>query len=113
MLRHGGAYALLEERGAELASGLRAAADDAGVPVCVQRVGSMMTTFFTEGPVTDFASAKLSDTRRYGAYFRGMAERGVYLAPSQFEAAFLSLAHTHEDIETTLAAASAVFAELG
>ena len=96
-----------------MAAGLRAAAAEAGVPVCVQGVGSMMTLFFTKAPVTDFASAKLSDTQRYGAYFRGMAERGVYLAPSQYEAAFLSLAHTAQDIETTVAAASAVFAELG
>jgi glutamate-1-semialdehyde 2,1-aminomutase len=113
VLRHGEAYAQLEERGEALAMGLRAAAAEKGVPVRVQGVGSMMTLFFTEAPVTDFASAKLSDTSRYGAYFRGMAERGVYLAPSQFEAAFVSLAHTPEDIETTVAAASAVFAQLG
>jgi glutamate-1-semialdehyde aminotransferase len=66
------------------------------VPVTVNRVGSMLTAFFTDGPVTDYASAKRADTARYARFFHGMLERGVFLAPSQFEAAFVSLAHRDE-----------------
>jgi glutamate-1-semialdehyde 2,1-aminomutase len=69
--------------------------------------------FFTPGEVTDFASAKTSDTVLFGAFFRGMLERGIYLAPSQFEAAFLSTAHSAEDVERTVAAASDTLRELG
>ena len=65
----------------------------------------MFTFFFTDGPVTDWESAKKCDTARFGRFFRAMLERGVYLAPSQFEAAFVSAAHTDEDIEKTIAAA--------
>jgi glutamate-1-semialdehyde 2,1-aminomutase len=90
----------------------RAAAICAAAPagVTVNRVGSMFTFFFTGRPVTDYASAKASDTAKFGRYFRAMLERGVYLAPSQFEAAFLSAAHTAEDIERTIAAAREAFA---
>ena len=73
--------------------------------VTVNRVGSMFTLFFSQGPVTDFESAKRSDTRRFAEYFHFMLEKGIYLAPSQFEAAFVSAAHTGEDIELTVAAA--------
>jgi len=72
----------------------------------VNRVGSMFTFFFTDRPVTDWESAKHCDTARFGQFFRGMLERGIYLAPSQFEAAFVSAAHTEEDIRQTIAAAS-------
>ena len=71
----------------------------------------MFTFFFTSGPVTDWESAKASDTARFGRFFRAMLERGVYLAPSQFEAAFLSAAHSDEDIDHTIAAAREAFAE--
>jgi glutamate-1-semialdehyde 2,1-aminomutase len=74
--------------------------------VTVNRVGSMFTFFFTGGPVTDWESAKRCDTARFGQFFRGMLERGVYLAPSQFESAFVSAAHTEEDIRQTIAAAA-------
>jgi glutamate-1-semialdehyde 2,1-aminomutase len=77
--------------------------------ITVNRVGSMFTFFFTEGPVTDYESAKRSDTTRFGRFFRAMLERGIYLAPSQFEAAFLSVAHTDEDIARTLVAAREAF----
>ncbi|MGD0497661.1 MAG: glutamate-1-semialdehyde 2,1-aminomutase [Bryobacteraceae bacterium] len=89
----------------------RAAALCAAAPpgVTVNRVGSMFTFFFTEGPVTDYESAKRSDTLRFGRFFRAMLERGVYLPPSQFEAAFLSAAHSEEDIRTTAAAAREAF----
>ncbi len=90
----------------------RAARVCAAVPegLTVNRVGSMFTVFFTQMPVTDYASAKTSDTERFGRFFRGMLERGVYLAPSQFEAAFLSAAHTERDIDATIAAAKDAFA---
>ena len=97
-------YARLEALGAALERGIRAAAAAAGVPVTVNRVGSMLTTFFTEGPVTDYASARRSDTARYARYFHAMLERGVFLAPSQFEAAFVSLAHDEADIAAAAAA---------
>ena len=101
MLRHLEAhpeiYDQLETRAARLC-----AAAPAGVTV--NRVGSMFTFFFTDGPVTDWESAKRCDTSRFGDFFRHMLDRGVYLAPSQFEAAFLSAAHTDADIEKTIAA---------
>jgi glutamate-1-semialdehyde 2,1-aminomutase len=92
----------------------RAAALTAQAPagVTVNRVGSMFTFFFTDGPVTDWESAKRSDTARFGKFFRLMLERGIYMAPSQFEAAFVSAAHTDEDIARTTAAAKESFAQL-
>ena len=97
-------YDLLETRAAKLC---------ASVPsgVTVNRVGAMFTFFFNPGPVTDWESAKVSDTARFGRFFRAMLDRGIYLAPSQFEAAFLSAAHTDEDIAKTVAAAKEAFAE--
>ena len=90
----------------------RAAALCAQVPagVTVNRVGSMFTFFFNVGPVTDWDSARRSDTARFGRFFRAMLDRGIYLAPSQFEAAFLSAAHTEEDIRKTIEAANESFA---
>ncbi len=96
-------YSQLETRAATLCSA-------APEGVSVNRVGSMFTFFFSNEPVTDYASAKRSDTARFARFFRGMLERGVYLAPSQFEAAFLSAAHTERDIERTMAAAAEAFA---
>lgn len=104
-----GVYEALEDKSACLAAGLAAAAEDGARPWCTNRVGSMMTLFFTEGPVTDFASAKESDAGAYSAYFQHMLDRGIYLAPSQFEAAFVSLAHSDEDLEQTVAAAASFF----
>ncbi|MGH9660716.1 MAG: aspartate aminotransferase family protein, partial [Bryobacteraceae bacterium] len=75
----------------------------------VNRVGSMFTFFFTGRPVTDYESAKSADTAKFGKFFHGMLDRGVYLAPSQFEAAFLSAAHTDEDIGRTIEAARECF----
>ena len=98
-------YRRLEALGARLASGLQDAGARAGVPLRVNRVGSMLTGFFTGDPVVDLASAKRSDTARYARFFHGMLDRGVFLAASQFEAAFVSLAHTDDDVE---AAAQAV-----
>jgi len=96
-----GVYERLEALGARLEAGLRAL----GGGVTINRVGSMMTTFFTPEPVTDYTSAKRADSGRYARFFRAMLARGIALAPSQFEAAFVSLAHTDEDIDRTVAAA--------
>lgn len=100
-------YADLERRSAMLERGLRDAAAELGVPATVNRVGSMLTAFFTGEPVREWDTAKLADTARYARFFRAMLEAGVYLAPSQFECAFVSAAHTDEMIEQTIAAARA------
>ena len=113
LLQERGAYEHLESLAAKLADGLLDAARSAGIPTGGNRVGSAMTLFFTGQPVTDYASARTADTARYAAYFRGMLERGVYLAPSQFEAGFVGLAHTSQDIDLTLDAARQTFAALG
>ena len=97
-LRDRDVYRRLDALGAELERGLRAGAERASVPLTVNRIGSMLTGFFCDPPVTDYASAKRADTKRYARYFHGMLERGVFLAPSQFEAAFVSLAHTDADL---------------
>ena len=100
-------YQRLEATADRLAAGLREAAQRREVPLTVNRVGSMLTAFFCPGPVTAFADAKLADTAAYARFFHGLLEQGIYLAPSQFEATFVSLAHSPEDIETTLEAAAA------
>jgi glutamate-1-semialdehyde 2,1-aminomutase len=106
------AYEALEKRGAALAAGLAEAAASAGVPVQVNRVGSMLTVYFSSEPVFDAASARKADAKRFGRFFHAMLERGVYLAPSQFEACFLSTAHSDEDIADTVRAAREAFAEV-
>jgi len=111
-LRAKGVYQKLEELSAALAKGVGEVAKKAGIPITQTRVGSMLTSFFTAGPVVDWNSAKLSDTKRYGQFFHKMLDQGVYLAPSQFEAAFLSTAHTSADIEKTIRAAHAAFQSL-
>jgi len=100
-----GTYQVLEAISARLAEGLAAAAARARLATQINRVGSMLTGFFTATPVTNYATAKTADAARYGAFFRAMLERGVSLAPSQFEAAFLSLAHTTDDVDATIVAA--------
>jgi glutamate-1-semialdehyde 2,1-aminomutase len=92
-------YRELEEKSAWLADHIQDIARKIGLPLWTNRVGSMMTSFFTPEPVTDFASAMRSDTERYGRHYRQMLSRGIYLAPSQFEVAFLSMAHTSDDLE--------------
>ncbi len=101
-LRKEGVYDALENLGRTLFEGLEQKAQAAGVPVALNRVGSLGSVFFTEGPVTDFASAAASDAARFRAYYTRMLEQGIYLAPSPFEAAFVSTAHTGEVIEHTL-----------
>jgi len=102
-------YPRLEKLSSELVAGVSAAAKEAGVPMCHNRVGSMFTWFFGPGPVTDWDSAAKSDTEAFGRFFRSMLDSGVYLPPSQFEAAFLSAAHTDADIQQTIAAARQAF----
>lgn len=107
-----GFYDRLEEASAALERGLRAGADAAGIAVTVNRVGSMVTVFFTPGPVRDLDGAKRSDLGLFARWFHGLLERGVYWPPSQFEAAFVSAAHTREDIAAVVDAAAASFAAL-
>jgi glutamate-1-semialdehyde 2,1-aminomutase len=102
-----GLYRKLSALGHTLAAGLADAARDAGVPVQVNALGSMVTPFFTGERVRDYRSAVTSDTPRFGVFFNAMLERGVYLPPSQYEAWFLSGAHTPRDIDKTIDAARA------
>jgi glutamate-1-semialdehyde 2,1-aminomutase len=108
--KHKDIYGQLEKFSAELVNGVAAAAKESGVAMTYNRVGSMFTWFFTSGLVTDWHSASKCDTEAFGRFFRSMLDSGVYLPPSQFEAAFLSAAHTPEDIEQTVSAAKQTFA---
>ncbi len=113
ILSRPGIYELLDERAKALAEGLSDLAKKYGIECCLQRIGSLMTTFFgIKGPVTDFASASKSDTDLYARFFRNMLAEGVYLAPSQFEAAFVSLAHGWDAIDETVHAAESAFKKL-
>lgn len=104
-LRDGEAHRTLEARGARLEAGLRDAARAAGVPVTFNRCGSMFCGYFTDGPVHNLADALRSDRERFKKFFHRMLDAGVYLAPSQFEAGFISTAHTEADIDATVEAA--------
>jgi glutamate-1-semialdehyde 2,1-aminomutase len=112
LLERPGTYEGLEATSARLAEGFARAAAEAGVTVTVNRVGSMVTVFFCPGPVTDYASARTSDTALFGRFFQAMLKRGVWLPPAQFEAAFVSLAHGTEEIDQTLQAAAESFREI-
>ncbi len=105
LLRRPGTYERLEELGKRLGDGLLKAAQNVGLTACLNRVGSAMTLFFTRGPVTDYGSAKTSDTEQFGRFFVAMRERGVFLPPSQFEALFVSLAHTETEVDAVVASA--------
>ena len=106
------AYARLNELGTLMAEGLRRAIRDTGLVACVNHIGSMFTVFFGVDQVRDYATATRSDTTMFARYFQGMIERGMYLPPSQFESAFLSLAHSEAEVEETVAAAREVFRSL-
>jgi len=105
-------YRDLARLGARLAGGLADAARDAGVALQVNAVGSLVTPFFTDRPVRDYASATGADTNRYARFFRGMTARGIYPPPSQFEAWFLSAAHSIKDVDRTIAAARAAMQDV-
>ena len=111
-LKAPGVYIELEKKSNELAEGLGEAAKRAKISYYQTRVGAMLGGFFTEGPVTDYASAKKSDTTRYAKFFHSMLQQGIYLAPSQFEAMLLSTAHSNTDIKKTIAAANQAFSTL-
>jgi glutamate-1-semialdehyde 2,1-aminomutase len=112
LLQKSNVYESLEAKGARLESGLADAAKSAGVPVQINRAGSVLTVFFTTTPVRDYAAAKTSDTARFARFFSAMLDAGVYLPPSQYEAWFLSLAHTEREIDRTIKAARAAFSAL-
>jgi glutamate-1-semialdehyde 2,1-aminomutase len=103
-------YAKLDKLSGDLVAGVAAAAKAAAVPMTTNRVGSMFTWFFTPGPVTDWDSASKSDTEAFGRFFRNMLDSGIYLPPSQYEAAFLGAAHTEDDVKKTIDAAKQAFA---
>ena len=111
-LQSGTVYERLEVLGARLEKGLNAAAEKASIPVITQRVGSMSCLFFADQPVNNLADAMLANRERFNKYFHGMLAQGVYLAPSAFEAAFLSAAHTEADIDATISAAEKVMRAL-
>jgi glutamate-1-semialdehyde 2,1-aminomutase len=106
------AYARLEQLGAQLEAGMKAAAKAAKVPVTFNRCGSMFCAYFTGGPVRNLADAMKSDRERFKKYFHGLLAAGIYLAPSQFEAGFISTAHSRADIERTVQAAARVMRDL-
>src|SRR5262249_47622075 len=106
------AYVKLEHLGAKLEAGMRQAASAAGVPVQFNRCGSMFCAYFVDEPVHNLANAMKSDRDRFKKYFHSMLQQGIYLAPSQFEAGFLSTAHTEEDIARTVEAAAAAMKSL-
>ncbi|MEW6276567.1 MAG: glutamate-1-semialdehyde 2,1-aminomutase [Bacillota bacterium] len=112
VLQRPGIYRELARKGARLAEGLLAAAREAGLKVTVNRVESLLCTFFTEKEVVDYETALSSDTARYAAFFKSMLNQGVYLAPSQFEALFISAAHTPGHLDYTIDAAARAFREL-
>lgn len=105
-----GVYEMVESKAKTLADGLRAAAEKAGVKVAVNHSASLLTVFFTEQPVDNYAAAMSSDTAKFKVFFQSMLNQGIYLPPSQFECWFVSLAHSDEDLAKTLAAAETAFA---
>jgi glutamate-1-semialdehyde 2,1-aminomutase len=102
-------YPRLEKLSRKLTEGVLQTAKDAGVPLCCNRAGSMFTWFFTEGPVTDWDSAAKSDTKAFARFFRSLLDAGIYMPPSQYEAAFVSASHTEDDVEATIVAAQGAF----
>jgi glutamate-1-semialdehyde 2,1-aminomutase len=112
LLKEEGFYRKLEEKSAFVAEGIAKAAKDAGYPIYSTRVGSMFCAFFSKAPVYDWDSAAACDTKAFASYFRGMLEEGIYLAPSQFETAFVGASHSEADLEKTIAAAAKCFKAL-
>jgi len=112
LLSRPGTYAQLDQLTGKLINGLLSAAQEFGHPVCGGHISGMFGLFFTAGPVTNYEQAKAADLQKFAAFHRGMLEQGIYLAPSQFEAGFTSLAHTEADIDRTIAAARTVLSQL-
>ena len=112
-MKNPGVYQQLETMGQRLADGLTQVFNEAEIPGTINRIGSMLTGFFSPGPVASLSQVEQADTAAYGRYFHAMLERGVYLAPSQFEAGFVSLAHTDADIDQTISIAKEALASLG
>lgn len=112
LLKEEGFYQRLEQKSAFVAEGIAKAAKDAGFPLYSTRVGSMFCAFFSKEPVYDWTTAAKCDTQAFAKYFKGMLEEGVYLAPSQFETAFVGASHTEQDLERTIAAAAKCFKAL-
>ena len=112
LIKEEGFYQQLEEKATYLEKGLLQVTSASNVQTCFQRVGAMFCTFFCAGPVNSFADAVNSDTELFSRYFRGMLDQGINLAPSQFEAGFMSIAHSQEDLDKTIAAAETVFKQL-
>jgi len=112
ILTKGNCYEKLEYLAATLEAGLADAAKNAGVPVTINRVGSIMNCFFTDKPVRNFTDVQSTDIERFKKFFAAMLNRGIYLAPSAYEAMFVSLAHSSEDIEKTVEAARNSFAKI-
>jgi len=108
-----GVYESLEEKSERLATGLARAAEDAGIPAQVDHVGSMLGIFFTDRRVSNFEDAKTCDLKLFSRFYQGMRQEGIYIAPSQFEALFLSVAHGEEHIDTTINAATRVLEACG
>ena len=112
ILKEPGTYQRLEEMSCRLAEGLLQASERVNLPIQINRVGSIMTIFFNDGPVHSYASTQISNTKRYSSFFHHMLLRGIYLAPSQYEALFLSLAHSNHDVDSTIDAAQDSFLQL-
>lgn len=112
LLQEEGFYQQIEEKSQYLEQGLKQVTANSKVPTCWQRVGGMFCTYFTDGPVYSFADAAKSDTEAFGRFFRFMLEQGINLAPSQFEAGFMSIAHSQTDLDKTIEAAEKAFVQL-
>jgi len=112
LLQAEGFYQQIEEKSVYLEAGLTDAARECSLPTCFNRVGGMFCTYFQAGPVNNFAEAANSDTVAFGKFFRQLLEHGVNLAPSQFEAGFMSIAHSQDDLDRTIEAARAAFRAL-
>ncbi len=112
LLKEPGFYEIIEEKSAYLEKGLLEAAKESPIPTCWKRVGGMFCTYFTAGPVHSFTDAVKSDTVAFGKFFRSMLDAGINLAPSQFEAGFMSAAHSQDDLDQTIEAARRSFKKL-
>jgi glutamate-1-semialdehyde 2,1-aminomutase len=112
ILKESSAYQELERKSSLLEKGIIEAANKTGMEIQLPRIGSMFTIFFAKDPVTDYETAARADTTLYARFFHHMLSQGVYLPPSQFEAAFVSTAHTHKDIQSTISAAEKAFTSL-